>query len=257
MPRSQSNTVKYFPHFAEQGKTLFILKSRFGNDGYAFWFQLLELLCRQENHFYDFSTDTAWQYLLARTGVDAITGTEILQLLASLGKIDTEMWGRKIIWCDKLVNNVELAYKKRGRSVPERPVSVPETAVSVSTTPDPVSGIPHIKLNYIKEDNPLISPLTDKPSEKKPTKTHYGEFKNVLLTNDEYTHLHDRFNQETMAKIEQLSSYIASTGKRYKSHYATILNWAERDRKESKHGKSQHSRELPKVYTPTPDYPDL
>lgn len=30
-------------------------------------------------------------------------------------------------------------------------------------------------------------------------------------------------------RIERLSSYVASTGKKYKSHYATIRNWARKD----------------------------
>ena len=30
-------------------------------------------------------------------------------------------------------------------------------------------------------------------------------------------------------RIERLSSYVASTGKSYKSHYATIRNWARKD----------------------------
>ena len=57
--------------------------------------------------------------------------------------------------------------------------------------------------------------------EKKP----YGEFKNVLLTDAELTKLKDRFNDYEQ-RIQKLSSYIASSGKRYKSHYATILTWA-------------------------------
>ena len=31
-------------------------------------------------------------------------------------------------------------------------------------------------------------------------------------------------------RIERLSSYVASTGKKYKSHYATIRNWARKDK---------------------------
>lgn len=100
MGRKQSDIVDYFPHFAEAGKTLFILKTRYGNDGYAFWFQLLEILCTEVGHFYDCSEEHTWQYLLSRTGTkNAITGTEILDLLANLGKIDKELWGKKIIWC--------------------------------------------------------------------------------------------------------------------------------------------------------------
>ena len=56
----------------------------------------------------------------------------------------------------------------------------------------------------------------------------YGEFKNVKLTDDEYKKLEEK---NLLPYIEKLSSYIASKGKRYKSHYATILTWS---RKESK-----------------------
>ena len=35
-------------------------------------------------------------------------------------------------------------------------------------------------------------------------------------------------------KIEKLSCYISSTGKKYKNHYATILNWARNSKKQVK-----------------------
>ena len=56
----------------------------------------------------------------------------------------------------------------------------------------------------------------------------YGEFKNVLLTADEFEKLKSSFS-DYQDRIEKLSSYIASKGKKYKSHYATILNWARKD----------------------------
>ena len=58
----------------------------------------------------------------------------------------------------------------------------------------------------------------------------YGEFNNVLLTNEEY-HKLERAN--LLPYIEKLSSYIASKGKKYKSHYATILTWARGEKKET------------------------
>jgi len=153
MPRSATNTVDYFPHFAEQGKTLFILKARFGNDGYAFWFQLLELLCKEENHAYDFTADPAWQYLLARTGVNEITGTEILKVLADLGKIDPEMLRRKVIWCENLIKNIANVYKKRGRLVPTKPETVTQRAISGAETPSSDTEIPQSRVEYSKVNN--------------------------------------------------------------------------------------------------------
>ena len=59
-------------------------------------------------------------------------------------------------------------------------------------------------------------------------KEKYGIFKNVLLSNDEYLKLQERF-KDYQEKIDNLSSYIASKGVKYKSHYATILNWSRKD----------------------------
>ena len=59
----------------------------------------------------------------------------------------------------------------------------------------------------------------------------YGEFDNVLLTDDELRKLREKFPSSWEEKIENLSQYMASKGKAYKSHYATILNW---DRKNTK-----------------------
>lgn len=57
----------------------------------------------------------------------------------------------------------------------------------------------------------------------------YGEFKNVFLEEEEHIKLLERFGvNNTHILIEELSGYLASTNKKYASHYATILNWARR-----------------------------
>ena len=60
-------------------------------------------------------------------------------------------------------------------------------------------------------------------------KERYGEFENVLLAKEELDKLQSRLGEQTDSYIERLSNYIASTGKRYKSHYATILNWIQKE----------------------------
>ena len=77
--------------------------------------------------------------------------------------------------------------------------------------------------NMSESDDSIPSP---KPA--KPVKHKYGEYKNVLLTDDELQKLQEEF-ADWDARIERLSSYVASTGKAYKSHYATIRNWARKD----------------------------
>lgn len=67
-------------------------------------------------------------------------------------------------------------------------------------------------------------------------KHKYGEYKNVLLTDEELDKLKAEYI-DWEERIERLSSYVASTGKKYKSHYATIRNWAKKDKAEVKEKK--------------------
>lgn len=83
----------------------------------------------------------------------------------------------------------------------------------------------NIKINIIKNNK------NNKELKEKYIKRKYGSFENVELTDEEYQKLKDRFS-DYEEKIENLSSYIASKGAKYKSHYATILNWSRKDNKE-------------------------
>lgn len=63
----------------------------------------------------------------------------------------------------------------------------------------------------------------------KPTRHKYGLYENVLLTDEDYEKLQTEFPHDYSDRIERLSEYIASTGKKYKNHLATIRNWARND----------------------------
>ncbi len=80
------------------------------------------------------------------------------------------------------------------------------------------------------EKNSPPPPPAEK-EEKKPVKHKHGEYKNVLLTDDELAALKTKFPDDWAERIERLSEYIAYKGTKYKSHYATICAWAKRDAK--------------------------
>lgn len=84
--------------------------------------------------------------------------------------------------------------------------------------------------NRIEEEknNNIVESDDSTPAPKKPSKHEYGEYNNVLLTNEELEKLKAEYT-DYEDRIERLSSYVASTGKKYKSHYATIRNWARKD----------------------------
>lgn len=122
MGRSNRQTADYFPHYVgEKSRTKFILEKNWGNDGYAFWFKLLELLCAADGQYYDCWDKMGWEYLLAVTGVTAETAEAILNTLASMGKVDKELWENcRVIWVQSLLENLRQLYSKR-TTAPTKP----------------------------------------------------------------------------------------------------------------------------------------
>ena len=82
-------------------------------------------------------------------------------------------------------------------------------------------------------------------------KEKFGEFENVFLSVDELQKLKSKLGAETDSYIERLSTYIASSGKKYKSHYATILSWTQKDTKSF--GGVDHGRSGRKLCTEYPE----
>jgi predicted transcriptional regulator len=63
----------------------------------------------------------------------------------------------------------------------------------------------------------------------KSTEKSYSEFNNVKLTDEDLNKLYEKIGkQNTDSLIEELGGYIAGHGKKYKSHYAVLQNWAKR-----------------------------
>lgn len=89
----------------------------------------------------------------------------------------------------------------------------------------------NIKEKYKRESAPQFTPENIKPENfKKPIRHKYGTYKNVLLTDDDMKKLKNEFHDDWQSRIERLSEYIASSGKAYKNHLATIRVWAKKDK---------------------------
>ncbi len=67
------------------------------------------------------------------------------------------------------------------------------------------------------------------PQNTKTTRHKYGEYENVLLSDEELEKVKAEFPDDWQSRIENLSEYIASSGKSYKNHLATIRKWAKAD----------------------------
>lgn len=72
----------------------------------------------------------------------------------------------------------------------------------------------------------------EKEKVKKETRHKYGEYQNVLLSDQDMEKLQNEFPFDWQERIEKVSEYCASHGKSYKDYLATIRNWAKRDKRD-------------------------
>lgn len=216
MARPKKQVVDYFPHMCIHKKTIYILEQKYGNNGYAFWFKLLEMLGSTEGHYLDLNNDTTWEFLQAKTHIEADLCTEILNLLAKLEAIDPELWNEKIVWSQNFVDGITDVYKNRRVEIPVKPdnyIQKPRQAI-VSTGNNPQTKL--------------------KESKVKESKEKYADF--VTMTKEEYQKLIEQFNERgAKDRIERLSLYKGSTGKKYASDYLTILSWERKNKDKSTH----------------------
>ncbi|MCD7920588.1 MAG: helix-turn-helix domain-containing protein [Clostridiales bacterium] len=105
----------------------------------------------------------------------------------------------------------------------ENPDTVkPDTAYPNTEKPD-TENPPQIITNRTNTEQ--INKLNEKD-----TRHKYGAYQNVLLTDEELAKLKAEFPADWQERLERLSEYIASSGKHYKNHLATLRSWARRDK---------------------------
>lgn len=164
-----------------------------------------------------------------------------------------------IEWRNKLLENNLIVYVKGKKGLPNK-YKLNDKLTFISEAKSVVNNV--VK-EVVKSEVKTVVQTADidkqnktKQNKKENTanavsKKAFGEFENVLLSEQELNKLKTRLGEESSRYIERLSNYIASSGKRYKSHYATILTWAEKDKKSEKLGGGnyadkgqQHSKKL-------------
>ena len=114
------------------------------------------------------------------------------------------------------------------------PTGKTEMPSKSNATASEVKPIPDIEEDIEKDIRNKIS--TGGENEKKyasppraPLRHKFGQYQNVLLSDDELEKLKEEFPLDYEERIDNLSGYIASTGRTYKNYLATIRNWARED----------------------------
>ena len=131
----------------------------------------------------------------------------------------------------------ETVYKEE-RALLELKENGAYTELSTNGIPD---GIPsdnqtgykmetQVRLGEVRLGESRVGEVIEEAAPPKSVRHKYGQYKNVLLTDEDMAKLQEEFPHDYSDRIERLSEYMASTGKSYKNHLATIRNWAKKDK---------------------------
>ena len=116
---------------------------------------------------------------------------------------------------------LELDENSAYRLTEESPLQLRDDSVTVPST--------QVRIGKDRTGKDRIGDGIEEAEPPKTTRHKYGLYENVLLTDEDYAKLQAEFPHDYTERIERLSEYIASTGKKYKNHLATIRNWARND----------------------------
>ncbi len=115
MARPERHDADYFPFYAKDGRTLYLLQTHFGLEGIGFFTNLFRLLCLTPDHHVCIEEEAERLYVLAKIGViDERKAFGMFDLMAKTGKIDADLWHRRrVIVSEAFLNSLVDAYDKR------------------------------------------------------------------------------------------------------------------------------------------------
>lgn len=132
--------------------------------------------------------------------------------------------------------------KKRERIRLQHENLLPAAKVDICPPIEGVDKCPPIL--EIEKEIDIESEKEREPETGRPAPAAYGRYGNVFLSDTELSELQAELPGRWERYIERLSEYIASTGKKYRNHAATIRRWAADDT----------NKGMTKTYTPDYSY---
>ena len=118
MARPERKNADYFPFYAKDGRTLFILEGKYRCKGTGFFTNVMRFLTLQDDHYFCISDETDQMYFLSKCHCDEDVGIDMLKIMVKTGKLDMDLWDQcKIIACQDLLDSLKDAYRKRSNNI--------------------------------------------------------------------------------------------------------------------------------------------
>lgn len=239
MARPLKQGIDYFPLSVDFLRDIKVrkIKRACGSTTVEILLCLLGNIYRETGYYIGWDEDT--MFLVAdEVGAKEGLVEEIVYKALQVGFFDQEKFQRyKILTSRGIQKRYLEATKKRKEVVISDIYFINDTLKEEET---PVNGVDNeqSKVNKSKgkkrKENKTKEPVFPLSKPSVPARHKYGEYKNVLLSDEELEKLQQEFPNDWQQRIERVSEYCASQGKSYKNYLATIRNWAKREKQQPK-----------------------
>ena len=234
MARPQKNIVEYFSHYVTPGKELQLLTDKFGNDGYAFYFRLRELLGRTPNHCYSVEDEIDWLFFVKQMGLDEDRTSDIINYSVKIRDLDKESWEDKRLWSQNFVDELVPVYEKRTSDLPDKNSFRNENTSFRVGNPSYVNENPSFR-----SDN-----SQSKVKERKVNKSK-GEEIRETPTSEELKSLQDKYPKtDVKESYRHFKLFNEANGRVYSTLLAAYEMWVGKDAADGKYKRVDESKPL-------------
>ncbi|MBR6513911.1 MAG: DUF4373 domain-containing protein [Clostridia bacterium] len=238
MARPIKTKLDYFPIDCCDDNRIRLIEAKHGLIAYAVYVKLLQKIYGNKGYYMEWDEDIALLFSSEyHVPFDIIEN--IVNDMLSRGIFHEELFEKYGILTSSEIQQQYLFViaKRKNKELDERfkLINSEETRVnSVDNT------------HSIAEDSIVEHSISEErrgrggyhPPAESPAPAPRGKMNNIFLTEEEYGKLKTKYSDiDTL--IDKLSLYMASTGKSYSSHYATLLRWSEEEKTKQPPPKSE------------------
>ena len=234
MARPQKNIVEYFSHYVTPGKELQLLTDKFGNDGYAFYFRLRELLGRTPNHCYSVEDEIDWLFFVKQMGLDEDRTSDIINYSVKIRDLDKESWEDKRLWSQNFVDELVPVYDKRTSDLPDKNSFRNENTSFRVGNP-----------SYVNENPSFRSDNSQSKGKERKVNKSKGEEIGETPTSEELIALQDKYPKtDVNESYRRFKLFNEANGRVYSNPLAAFELWVGKDAADGKYKRVDESKPL-------------
>ena len=114
MARPERHDADYFPFYAKDGRTLFILEERYGCKGTGFFTNVMRFLTLQPDHHFCIADESDRIYFYSKCKCDEVSAEDMLDIMLKTGKLDRPLYQQAMVVASQdHLDSLSDAYRNR------------------------------------------------------------------------------------------------------------------------------------------------